>query len=58
MKVMSIIGIVFGSFLLLLMATNIGSNRIDILQGTIIWGMLGVGYFIAFSITSLVKKKG
>lgn len=57
MKAMSIIGIAFGAFLLLLMLANIGAERITVLQGTIVWSMLGVGYFIAFAIVVLSRKR-
>lgn len=55
MKVMSIIGIVWFAFCLILIIALAGSNNPEAAAG---WGILGLLYGVPFSIVALVKSLG
>jgi len=56
MKTLSIIGICFSSFLIVLFLANLGSIDRSVLQGSIIWGILGCLYLLALSIIGLIES--
>jgi hypothetical protein len=57
MKPLSIIGICFSSFLIVLLLANLGSLDRSVLQGSMVWGIFGGLYLLAISIIALIKSK-
>jgi hypothetical protein len=55
MKTLSIIGICFSSFLIVIFLANLGSLDRSVLQGSIVWGILGCLYLLALSIMGLIE---